>query len=113
MQQPPAPLHRKHSLPKWLIAVNVVMMLPILAAPLVFYASIFIFDNPHNMPLAMLVFFAINSYTEGLSPAVMEYIVKTTLCPIQGGHTHCDEIGLPVSATGGVVPCGATAIWEE
>ncbi len=56
MQQPPAPLHRKHSLPKWLIAVNVVMMLPILAAPLVFYASIFIFDNPHNMPLAMLVF---------------------------------------------------------
>ena len=25
----------------------------------------------------------------------------------------CDEIGLPVSATGGVVPCGATAIWEE
>ena len=59
------------------------------------------------------LFFAINSYTEGLSPAVMEYIVKTTLCPVKGGHTHCDEIGLPVSATGGVVPCGATAIWEE
>ena len=59
------------------------------------------------------LFFAINSYTEGLSPAVMEYIVKTTLCPVQGGHTHCDEIGLPVSATGGVVPCGATAIWEK
>ena len=38
------------------------------------------------------LFFAINSYTEGLSPAVMEYIVKTTLCPIQDGHTHCDEI---------------------
>ena len=30
-----------------------------------------------------------------------------------GGKTSCDEIGLPVSATGGVVPCGATAIWEE
>mgnify|MGYP000369230350 CR=1 FL=1 len=59
------------------------------------------------------LFFAINSYTEGLSPAVMEYIVKTTLCPTAGGHTHCDEIGLPVSATGGVVPCGATAIWER
>lgn len=43
----------------------------------------------------------------------MEYIVKTTLCPVQGGRTHCDEIGLPVSATGGVVPCGATAIWEK
>ena len=59
------------------------------------------------------LFFAINSYTEGLSPAVMEYIVKTTLCPVMGGRTHCDEIGLPVSATGGVVPCGATAIWEK
>ena len=45
--------------------------------------------------------------------AVMEYIVKTTLCPVKGGHTHCDEIGLPVSATGGVVPCGATSIWEK
>ena len=31
------------------------------------------------------LFFAINSYTEGLSPAVMEYILKTTLCPRLGG----------------------------
>ena len=33
--------------------------------------------------------------------------------PRQGGRTACDEIGLPVSATGGVVPCGATALWES
>lgn len=46
------------------------------------------------------LFFAINSYTEGLSPAVMEYVLKTTLCPKVGGHTSCDEIGLPVTATG-------------
>ena len=59
------------------------------------------------------LFVAVNSYTTGLSPAVMEYILKTTLCPKHGGHTSCDEIGLPVTATGGVVPCGATAIWEE
>ena len=52
-------------------------------------------------------------YTTGLSPAVMEYMLKTTLVPRFGGKTSCDEIGLPVSATGGVVPCGATAIWEE
>ena len=63
----------------------------------------------HNKPL----FFAVNSYTTGLSPAVMEYMLKTTLVPRFGGVTSCDEIGLPVSATGGVVPCGATAIWEE
>ena len=55
----------------------------------------------------------VNSYTTGLSPAVMEYMLKTTLVPRFGGKTSCDEIGLPVSATGGVVPCGATAIWEE
>lgn len=57
------------------------------------------------------LFFVVNSYTTGLSPSVMEYIVKTRLCPIYGGSTTCDEIGLPVSQTGGVVPCGATAFW--
>ena len=59
------------------------------------------------------LFVAVNSYTTGLSPAVMEYILKTTLGPRFGGRTSCDEIGLPVTATGGVVPCGATAIWED
>ncbi len=59
------------------------------------------------------LFFAINSYTTGLSPAVMEYILKTTVGVKHGGKTSCDEIGLPVSITGGVVPCGATAIWEQ
>ncbi len=59
------------------------------------------------------LFVAVNSYTTGLSPAVMEYILKTGLVPAHGGRTWCDEIGLPVSATGGVVPCGATAVWEE
>ena len=59
------------------------------------------------------LFVAVNSYTTGLSPAVMEYILKTTLCGRYGGRTSCDEIGLPVSATEGVVPCGATALWEE
>ena len=43
----------------------------------------------------------------------MEYILKATLCKKYGGRTSSDEIGLPVTATGGVVPCGATSIWEE
>ena len=59
------------------------------------------------------LFVAVNSYTTGLSPAVMEYILKIGLVPVYGGRTWCDEIGLPVSATGGVVPCGATAVWEQ
>lgn len=57
------------------------------------------------------LFVAVNSYTTGLSPAVMEYMLKTRICPTHGGTTSCDEIGLPVTATGGVVPCGATALW--
>lgn len=59
------------------------------------------------------LFVAVNSYTTGLSPSVMEYILKTMLVKRFGGVTSCDEIGLPVSATGGVVPCGATAFWKE
>ncbi len=55
------------------------------------------------------LFAAVNSYTTGLSPSVMEYMLKTRLVPKCGGYTSCDEIGLPVTATGGVVPCGATA----
>lgn len=59
------------------------------------------------------LFVAVNSYTTGLSPSVMEYILKTQLTKRYGGVTSCDEIGIPVSATGGVVPCGATAFWKE
>ena len=62
-----------------------------------------------NKPL----FVAVNSYTTGLSPSVMRYILHTLMDKKYGGVTHCDEIGLPVSATGGVLPCGATAFWES
>lgn len=57
------------------------------------------------------LFVAVNSYTTGLSPSVMEYMLHARVCPQKGGRTTCDEIGLPVTATGGVVPCGATAWW--
>ena len=59
------------------------------------------------------LFVAVNSYTTGLSPAVMEYMLRDTLCEEHGGTTGCDEIGLPVTSTGGVVPCGATALWQD
>ncbi|GEM_PF-1297127 len=38
-------------------------LLPILAAPVVFYVSIFIFDNPPNTLIAILAFLALNSYS--------------------------------------------------
>ena len=59
------------------------------------------------------LFFAVNSYTAGLSPAVMEYMLQLLLKPKFGGKTVCSEIGLPVKSTGGVLPCGGTAMWLE
>lgn len=61
-------------------------------------------DNP--------LFFLLNSYTTGLSPSVMAYILNDILVEKFGGSVTADEIGLPVEATGGVLPCGSTAIWQ-
>ncbi|HIT52638.1 MAG TPA: class I SAM-dependent methyltransferase [Candidatus Fimivicinus intestinavium] len=55
----------------------------------------------------------VNSYTTGLSPAVMEYILGAVVRPRFGGEVSSSEIGLPVSATHMALPCGATAIWEN
>lgn len=58
------------------------------------------------------LFFAVNSYTTGLSPSVMEYILGVTVGRKHpGGRLLSDEIGLTVEATGQTLPCGATAIW--
>ena len=57
------------------------------------------------------LFFLINSYTTGLSPSVMQYVLGTLLPKNIGGTLSADEIGLPVSANGLVLPCGATAMW--
>lgn len=62
-------------------------------------------DNP--------VFFILNSYPTGLSPAVMEYLLGVQLQQSFGGSVSSDEIGLRVTDTGLVLPCGSTAIWEK
>lgn len=55
----------------------------------------------------------INSYTTGLSPSVMEYILGETVQKQFGGSTSSDEIGIPVSSKPGrTLPCGASAIWK-
>lgn len=54
----------------------------------------------------------LNSYTTGLSGSVMKYILDDILVKQNGGCVEADEIGLPVTASGGVLPCGATAIWK-
>lgn len=59
------------------------------------------------------LFFLLNSYTTGLSPSVMEYMLGTLFTPKFGGSTTSSEIGLPVTVTKLTLPCGSTAIWQE
>ena len=59
------------------------------------------------------LFFLLNSYTTGLSPAVMGYLLGSVLKPKFGGNVTADEIGLPVEQSGMVLPCGSTAIWTR
>ena len=57
------------------------------------------------------LFFLINSYTTGLQPAVLSYMLHTVLDPIHEGTVEAQEIGLPVKSNGLVLPCGASGRW--
>ena len=58
-------------------------------------------------------FLAVNSYTTGLSAGTVGYILSELLIPSFGGKVSSDEIGLPVSESGLILPCGATSIWKK
>lgn len=58
-------------------------------------------------------FLLLNSYTTGLSPAVMECLLSVTLKKKFGGEVSAEEIGLPVTEQKIVLPCGSTAIWQR
>lgn len=59
------------------------------------------------------LFFLVNSYTTGLQPAVLSYMLGTELVPGFGGRIEAQEIGLPVSENGLVLPCGASGRWFD
>ena len=58
------------------------------------------------------LFYLINSYTTGLAPAVLTYMLGTAVVPQFGGTVRSEEIGLPVTGSGLVLPCGASGRWE-
>lgn len=58
-------------------------------------------------------FVILNSYTTGLSPSVMEYLLGTVISSRFGGTVSSDEIGLNVTESGMTLPCGSTAIWRR
>lgn len=59
------------------------------------------------------LFFLVNSYTTGLAPAVLNYMLSTEIKASRGGTVQADEVGLPVKTTGLVLPCGASGRWES
>lgn len=71
--------------------------------PLIQLCSQILTDNP--------LFFLINSYTTGLQPAVLSYMISTVLGTANGTVT-ASEIGLPVSSNRLVLPCGASGRYE-
>lgn len=68
--------------------------------PFVELCSEILSDNP--------LFLLINSYTTGLQPAVLSYMINTAIVSKFGGKVEADEVGLPVSSNGLVLPCGAS-----
>lgn len=59
------------------------------------------------------LFFLLNSYTTGLQPAVLSYMLNTVITKRFGGRVEADEIGLPVRQSGLVLPCGASGRWSR
>lgn len=60
------------------------------------------------------LFFLINSYTTGLQPAVLSYMLNLEIKSRFGGTVEADEIGLPVRGKQGLVlPCGASGRWSR
>lgn len=57
------------------------------------------------------LFFLINSYTTGLQPAVLKYLLGLEMKRFKG-EVDAGEIGLPVGGNGLVLPCGASGRWE-
>lgn len=59
------------------------------------------------------LFFLINGYTTGLQPAVLRNLIEKTVATRCGGHAMADEVGLPVTKGGVVLPCGASGRWQR
>lgn len=57
------------------------------------------------------LFFLVNSYTTGLSPMTMQYLLELYIRRSRGGALECGELGLPVTQTGAYLPCGASSRW--
>ena len=58
------------------------------------------------------LFFLVNSYTTGLAPAVLAYMLSVEIIPRHKGIVDARELGLPITRTGLPLPCGASGRWS-
>ena len=58
------------------------------------------------------LFFLVNTYTTGLSGQIMENIFELTLKKKYGGSFQIGEVGLPISHSGLILPCGYSSRWR-
>lgn len=59
------------------------------------------------------LFFILNSYTGGLSPTILNYMVKNLIAPNNMGYVFTEEIGIKVTDRDIVLPCGNSTIWTN
>lgn len=59
------------------------------------------------------LFFLINSYTTGFAPGVLSYMLGLEVQKKFGGRVVADEVGLPVTKTGMILPCGSSGRWSK
>ena len=59
------------------------------------------------------LFFLINSYTTGISSTVLENILKLNIPKKYNGTIECGEIGLPMTNSKLILPCGIFARWSN
>ena len=57
------------------------------------------------------LFFLINSYTTGLSPTILSNVLSLTIK--HKGLISCGEVGLPMSNSDLILPCGIYGRWEQ
>ncbi|MBR6572428.1 MAG: class I SAM-dependent methyltransferase [Clostridia bacterium] len=57
------------------------------------------------------LFFFLNSYTGGLSPTILNYMVKNLIPVCRNGEVYTEEIGLKVTCRDIILPCGNTTVW--
>ncbi len=59
------------------------------------------------------LFFFLNSYTGGLSPTILNYMVKSCIAPKNTGTVFTEEIGIKVTKRDVILPCGNTTVWMK